>query len=149
MSSSDKKHDDVQTAIEKLRSQNKRTAMHENTGVYTAAGLKTSSRKRVSDGTNKVDSLERKAVMNDIIKKLLLGNMTQGEALKRLRIDVLGLQQMAYANLVSISRKTLSEIENNKGNYSVEVVNKAFRPFGLVVGLVPASKHLLKSLMAQ
>jgi len=57
------------------------------------------------------------------------------------------LQQAAYADLVSVSRKTLSEIENDKGNYSVEIVNKAFKPFGLVVGLVPASKTLLASLL--
>lgn len=147
MSTSDKKMADVRETVERLRKQNKKSVIREESSPYIALPPVNAARKRVSDGKNRVDTQQRKTVMNAIIKRLLFGEMTQGEALKRLRIDVLGLQQAAYADLVSVSRKTLSEIENDKGNYSVEIVNKAFKPFGLVVGLVPASKTLLASLL--
>ncbi|MGU3414186.1 helix-turn-helix transcriptional regulator [Enterobacteriaceae bacterium C34A] len=73
--------------------------------------------------------------------------LSQGEALRLLRIEVLGLKQDSYAHLVDVSRKTISDIENNRGNYSVDVMNKVFRPFGLKVGLVPVSTSLLNSLL--
>lgn len=86
--------------------------------------------------------------MNGIIKQLLLGEVTQGNALKSLRIEVLGLKQDAFARLVGVSRKTLSDVENDKGNYTSDIINKLFKPFGLQVGLVPTSKHLLAMLLA-
>lgn len=102
---------------------------------------------RMSSKTQAVKSISRKEVINGIILQLLLEEITQGEALKELRIKVLGLKQDNYANLVNISRKTLSELENNKGNYSSDIINKVFRPFGLKVGLIPSSPHRLFSLL--
>ncbi|PRW24037.1 helix-turn-helix domain protein [Enterobacter hormaechei] len=78
----------------------------------------------------------------------MLEKITQGEALKRLRVEVLGLKQDEYAKLVSVSRKTLSDVENNRGNYSADVINKIFKPFGLQTGLVPVSKSLIASLFS-
>jgi len=86
-------------------------------------------------------------VMHSIIKQLLLGELTQGGALKKLRIEVLNLKQDAYAKLVAVSRKTLSDVENDKGNYTSDIINKLFKPFGLQVGLVPVSKQLLSTLL--
>ncbi|MBP2170460.1 DNA-binding XRE family transcriptional regulator [Erwinia toletana] len=88
----------------------------------------------------------RNAARLAIIKALLLGEITQGVALKTLRIDVLGLKQDTFARLVSVSRKTLSEVENDKGNYTSDIINKLFKPFGLQVGLVPTSRHILATL---
>ncbi|WP_323079341.1 helix-turn-helix transcriptional regulator [Klebsiella quasipneumoniae] len=76
----------------------------------------------------------------------MLGAISQGEALKKLRVEVLGLRQDEYARLVDVSRKTLSDVENDKGNYSAEIINKIFKPFGLETGLVPISKTLISSL---
>lgn len=87
--------------------------------------------------------------MINIIKNLLLGHITQGEALKMLRLDILSLKQEAYADLVKVSRKTLSDIENNKGNYSSEIINKVFKPFGLKVSLVPISLHIMSDLFKE
>lgn len=52
---------------------------------------------------------------------------------------LIGLKQDTYTNLVRVSRKTLSEIENDRGNYTAEEVNKVFKPFDLKVGLMPRS----------
>ncbi|HIE9105982.1 TPA: helix-turn-helix transcriptional regulator [Klebsiella variicola subsp. variicola] len=76
----------------------------------------------------------------------MLGAISQGEALKKLRLEVLGLRQDEYARLVDVSRKTLSDVENDKGNYSAEIINKIYKPFGLETGLVPISKTLISSL---
>ncbi|TON06760.1 XRE family transcriptional regulator, partial [Vibrio parahaemolyticus] len=45
------------------------------------------------------------------------------------------------------SRKTLSDIENDRGSYNTEILNKVFKPFGLKVGLLPSSLDALKSLL--
>ncbi|RNF48713.1 XRE family transcriptional regulator [Marinomonas hwangdonensis] len=90
---------------------------------------------------------EQLIAINHIIKRLLLNEMTQGEALRELRVDVLGLRQEAYTELTGVSRKTLSEIENDKGNYTAEIVNKVFKPFDLKVGLVPTSNQLLAAIL--
>lgn len=105
------------------------------------------SRQRVSKSSTAVSTQDRQAVMHSIIKQLLMGELTQGSALKMLRIEVLNLKQDAYAKLVSVSRKTLSDVENDKGNYTSDIINKLFKPFGLQVGLVPTSKQLLTTLL--
>ncbi len=89
----------------------------------------------------------RTTLIRSVIYQLMLEKLSQGEALRLLRIEVLGLKQDSYAHLVDVSRKTISDIENNRGNYSVDVMNKVFRPFGLKVGLVPVSTSLLNSLL--
>ncbi|WP_368541843.1 helix-turn-helix transcriptional regulator [Enterobacter soli] len=106
------------------------------------------TRQRVSPGLTRVATLDRQSVLHAVIRDILLGEITQGEALKKLRVDVLGLKQDQYAELVKVSRKTLSDVENDKGNYSVDVINKIFKPFGLETGLVPTSKTLMSSLLA-
>lgn len=79
--------------------------------------------------------------------KLLFSDITQGDALIQLRIQVLGINQEKYAKLVNVSRKKLSDIENNRGNPSVEVLNKVFKPFGLNVGWIPISSTVLKNML--
>ncbi|HEI8777179.1 helix-turn-helix transcriptional regulator [Enterobacter cloacae] len=103
-------------------------------------------RQRVSSGLTRISTLDRQAVLHAAIRDILLGKITQGEALKRLRVEVLGMKQDEYAKLVSVSRKTLSDVENGRGNYSADIINKIFKPFGLQTGLVPISKSLIASL---
>jgi DNA-binding XRE family transcriptional regulator len=79
----------------------------------------------------------------------LLGELTQGQALKNLRINILGLKQDVFARLVDVSRKTLSDIENDRGSYNTEILNKVFKPFGLKVGLLPSSPNLLNALLKE
>ncbi len=51
--------------------------------------------------------------------------------------NVLGLSQEQYANLVGISRRTLTDIEQDKGKLTQSVLDKVFKPLGLKAGLVP------------
>lgn len=119
----------------------------EKPATMAESSARTPSRQRVSKSSTAVRTQDRQAVMHGINKQLLLGELTQGGALKKLRIEVLNLKQDAYAKLVAVSRKTLSDVENDKGNYTSDIINKLFKPFGLQLGLVPMSKRLLTPLL--
>ncbi|TLU68463.1 helix-turn-helix transcriptional regulator [Enterobacter sp. MF024] len=146
MKPSDKKQSDLSATLANLRSRNRRLPSSP-LPEESEANLTGSGSQRFSPTKPRVNTLDRKSVMHAIILDLLLGKVTQGQALKRLRLEVLGLRQDDYARLVKVARKTLSEVENDKGNFSVEMINKVFKPFGLETGLVPTSKSLLVSLL--
>lgn len=95
--------------------------------------------KRASKLSSGVSTLDRKSAIQAITQRLLRGVLTQGQALKALRVEVLGLTQDEYANLVKVSRKTLSDVENDRGSYKTDILNRLFKPFGLKVGIVPIS----------
>lgn len=99
-------------------------------------GIFDSNRQRASDDMPNRDMMTRTQARDRVIESLLTEEITQGEALKILRVQVLGIKQDKFAQMVKVSRKTVSDIENDKGNYSVETLNQIFRPFGLKVGLV-------------
>ncbi|NUY57681.1 transcriptional regulator [Salinivibrio sp. MA351] len=107
------------------------------------------TRSKASKNTMAVSAAERKTEANKIIKRLLFGELTQGKALKGLRVNILGLKQDVFAKLVGVSRKTLSDIENDRGSYNTEVLNKVFKPFGLQVGLLPSSPDTLRALLTE
>ena len=102
-------------------------------------------RKNASKTGATISTTERNNVRNEMIQALLSGEMTQGQALRKLRIEMLGVNQQQYMKMVQVSRQTLSNIENDKGNYSIETINQVFKPFGLELGLVPINKTLLKT----
>ncbi|EMF0762090.1 helix-turn-helix transcriptional regulator [Klebsiella variicola] len=146
MKTLNKKETEIQNTLARLRADN--PPSQPATGV-TATEKKARSeisRQRVSAGLKKVKTVDRQAVIHAIIHDIMLGAISQGEALKKLRVEVLGLRQDEYARLVDVSRKTLSDVENDKGNYSAEIINKIYKPFGLETGLVPISKTLISSL---
>ncbi|AEF56144.1 helix-turn-helix transcriptional regulator [Marinomonas posidonica] len=107
------------------------------------------NRQRASKNLATLTQDEQKIATQDVVKRLLVGDLSQGEALRELRVKVLGLRQEAYTELTGVSRKTLSEVENDKGNYTAEIINKMFRPFQLKVSLVPDSSEDLKAILNQ
>ncbi|MCW4630666.1 MULTISPECIES: helix-turn-helix transcriptional regulator [Marinomonas] len=117
------------------------------TKTEEAKSSNTLTRQRVSKNLQPMSKEDQLIAINQIIKRLLLDEMTQGEALRELRVDVLGLRQDAYTKLSGVSRKTLSEIENDKGNYTAEIINKVFKPFDIKLGLVPTSSQLLAAIL--
>ncbi|MEL0635486.1 helix-turn-helix domain-containing protein [Marinomonas sp. TI.3.20] len=116
-----------------------KTALSEQKAQPKSLPQEDTIKNRASKNSQPLERADKHQTMQDIISRMMEGELSQGEALKMLRIRVLGLKQEDYAQLVGVSRKTLSENENNKGNYSAEVVNKVFHPFGLKVGLVAIS----------
>ncbi|EKO3648486.1 helix-turn-helix transcriptional regulator [Vibrio metschnikovii] len=144
--SAPEKRESVEEVIARLRAN--RDAPHEISERYVVnTSHKTSINQRVSKIAPSTRPSERKTEARKTIKQLLLGKLTQGQALKYLRINILGLKQNVFAKLVGVSRKTLSDIENDRGSYNTEILNKVFKPFGLKVGLLPSSPDALKSLL--
>ncbi|AVL19595.1 TPA: helix-turn-helix transcriptional regulator [Enterobacter cloacae] len=143
MKTSNKFESELLQTLARVRSVNEKRRHDEDEDPDKSSVVK---RQRVSPGLTRISTLDRQAVLHAAIRDILLGKITQGEALKRLRVEVLGMKQDEYAKLVSVSRKTLSDVENGRGNYSADIINKIFKPFGLQTGLVPISKSLIASL---
>ncbi|OOE33417.1 transcriptional regulator [Salinivibrio kushneri] len=141
----------VQDVVDRLRAnRNQQQSTKEGETAHSSNDqpqCNSPTRSKASKNTMAVSSAERKTEANKIIKRLLCGELTQGQTLKSLRVNILGLKQDVFAKLVGVSRKTLSDIENDRGNYNTEVLNKVFKPFGLQVGLLPSSPDTLRSLI--
>lgn len=120
----------------------------ELTTAVAAQSTESLARSRVSKSLEPMSKEDQLVAVNQIIKRLLLNEITQGEALRELRVNVLRLRQEAYTELTGVSRKTLSEIENDKGNYTPEIINKVFKPFELKSSLVPTSSQLLLAILS-
>jgi len=90
---------------------------------------------------------EREALLLEQVEALLTERTTPGAVLRKLRREVLAMNQTEYAALTRISRRTLSDIETDKGSQSLALLNSAFRPFGLSVGLLPKSPALRQRLL--
>ncbi len=146
MKTLNKKETEIQNTLARLRADNPPSLPATGVTATEKKARSEISRQRVSAGLKKVKTVDRQAVIHAIIHDIVLGAISQGEALKKLRVEVLGLRQDEYARLVDVSRKTLSDVENDKGNYSAEIINKIYKPFGLETGLVPISKTLISSL---
>ncbi|MCM5705058.1 helix-turn-helix transcriptional regulator [Larsenimonas salina] len=97
--------------------------------------------------TQPLTPAERETLLLELVEQLLTSKTTPGAVLKKLRREVLGMNQTDYAALASISRRTLSDIETDKGSPSLALLNRAFRPFGLTVGLLPRSPALRQRLL--
>ncbi len=89
------------------------------------------------------DPIDREAALVALLERFYSGELSDGRLLRALRRDVLGLSQTRYASLVGISRRTLSDLEGDKGNVTLEVKNRVFRPLGLEVSLMPRKRRLL------
>lgn len=146
MKTLNKKETEIQNTLARLRADNPPSLPATGVTATEKKARSEISRQRVSAGLKKVKTVDRQAVIHAIIHDIMLGAISQGEALKKLRLEVLGLRQDEYARLVDVSRKTLSDVENDKGNYSAEIINKIYKPFGFETGLVPISKTLISSL---
>ncbi|KHN54753.1 helix-turn-helix transcriptional regulator [Pectobacterium fontis] len=94
-------------------------------------------------------SSERDALLANLLTELFNERLSLGELLQKLRKDVLGMSQEQYAALVDVSRRTLSDIEKDRGSQSIMLLNRVFRPLGLKVGLLPRSAHLMHDLLGK
>ncbi len=108
-------------------------------GAEETHAKQTPSPQRASKHSGRVITVERRKAIEGVTQRLLRGELTQGQALKTLRIEVLGLTQDEYSNLAKVSRKTLSDVENDRGSYKTDILDRLFKPFGLRVGIVPIS----------
>ncbi len=64
------------------------------------------------------------------------GRLTLGQATRRMR-KIVGLTQLEYAaKVLKMYPRVLMEIEKDRGNPTLETLEKIAKPFGLKVGFV-------------
>ena len=90
---------------------------------------------------------DRQQVLIDLYLQYLLNEITLGQLLAYLRKNILGMSQAQYANLVGVSRRTLTDIEQDKGKLTQSVLDKVFKPLGLKAGLVPTHEHIVRKIL--
>ncbi|WP_346350611.1 helix-turn-helix transcriptional regulator [Oceanimonas sp. AH20CE76] len=98
---------------------------------------------------NKKSPAAREALLFSLLDKLFSGDITEGELLRTLRKELLEMSQTDYANMVGVSRRTLSDIERNAGSPTLAVLNAVFRPLGLKAGLVPRSPAMMRKMLVK
>ena len=95
-----------------------------------------------------LSSIEREALLTTLATQLVREEISSGQVLRQLRRDVLGMSQTQYADLVGISRRTLSDLEADKASPTIALLNQVFRPLGLQVGLLPRNRELRERLLS-
>ena len=87
----------------------------------------------MSTPKNDEDRTLEKQRLRDAIAR---GEISIGEAVRRMR-KIIGMSQKDYARrIVGISPRVLAEIERDVANPTVETLNKIGRPFGYEIGFV-------------
>ncbi|WGI25405.1 helix-turn-helix domain-containing protein [Halomonas alkaliantarctica] len=94
-----------------------------------------------------LSSIEREALLMELLTRLLREEISSGQVLRQLRRDVLGMSQTQYAELVGISRRSLSDLEADKASPTLALLNQVLRPLGLQTGLVPRNRGLRERLL--
>ncbi|MDP3847976.1 MAG: helix-turn-helix transcriptional regulator [Pseudomonas sp.] len=84
-----------------------------------------------------MDAIERKQILTELQQQLACGEITIGAAVRRLRKEVTGLQQVRFAQMCKLSLRALRQLEHDESNPTVQTLNSVFNPFGMQVGIVP------------
>ena len=75
-----------------------------------------------------------------LIKAIENNELSLGEAVRGMRA-IAGMSQKAYARrILGVSTRILAEVELERGNPTLETLNKIGRPFGYTVGFVRRDK---------
>lgn len=82
---------------------------------------------------------ERKAYIQAVADEVAQGKLTLGGAVKRLRENLLGLNQERFALACKISKRALSQLEVDSGNPTLATLDAVFRKFGLKISLAHLS----------
>ena len=106
-----------------------------------------SGRMRLSAKRKSILLSNKDELMLSVCQSLMLGSMSTGCALKRLRVEMLSVNQEQYAKMVGVTRKILSEIEGNKSKASATVLNNVLRGVGLSIVVLPRDKFLQEKLI--
>ncbi|MGY8812649.1 MAG: helix-turn-helix domain-containing protein [Pseudomonadales bacterium] len=78
---------------------------------------------------------ERKAYIQTVADEVAQGRLTLGGAVKRLRENVLGVNQERFAVACKISKRALSQLEVDSGNPTLATLQAVFKKFGLKISL--------------
>ncbi|MGX9557662.1 helix-turn-helix domain-containing protein [Pseudomonas sp. CFBP 5750] len=91
----------------------------------------------------------RREIIDDIVMQHVTGIETLGTAIRRLRLEVTGLDQETFAAMCKMSTKALYQIERDKGNPTINTLEAILRKFGLRLGLTKAATNLYSPPLVQ
>lgn len=84
----------------------------------------------------------RRELIDDIVTQYGIGTESLGTSIRRLRLEVTGLDQETFAAMCNMSTKALYQIEKDKGNPTISAIDSILRKFGLRLGLTMAATTL-------
>lgn len=87
---------------------------------------------------NVISHEKRKQLLDDILQRQVSGEESLGTAIRRLRVEVTGLDQETFASMCALSTRALYQIEKDKGNPTINTLDGILRKFGLRLGLTQA-----------
>ncbi|WP_194756364.1 helix-turn-helix transcriptional regulator [Aliidiomarina indica] len=71
---------------------------------------------------------ERKALIAQIDEALASNTISIGEAIKKIRTELYGMNQNDYAKFINVSDKTLRDVEKGNTDARLSIVNKLLAP---------------------
>ncbi|MED5606632.1 MULTISPECIES: helix-turn-helix domain-containing protein [Pseudomonas] len=78
---------------------------------------------------------ERQRLIDDILRANVQGWESLGVSIRRLRVEVTGLDQDTFAAMCRMSTKALYQLENDKGNPTLGTLNGILNKFGMRMAL--------------
>ncbi|AYG43407.1 XRE family transcriptional regulator [Pseudomonas sp. Leaf58] len=88
----------------------------------------------------KLQPEERAQLVEDIVKRNAAGLDPIGTSIRRLRLEVTGLDQETFAAMCKMSTKSLYELESGKSNPKLSTLEAVLRLFGVRMGMVMTAK---------
>ncbi|MFJ7009559.1 helix-turn-helix domain-containing protein [Pseudomonas putida] len=88
----------------------------------------------------KLQPEERAQLVEDIVKRNAAGIDSIGTSIRRLRLEVTGLDQETFAAMCKMSTKSLYELESGKSNPKLSTLDAVLRLFGVRIGMVMTAK---------
>ncbi|MBK5004579.1 helix-turn-helix transcriptional regulator [Pseudomonas sp. S32] len=88
----------------------------------------------------KLQPEERAQLVEEIVERNAAGFDPIGASIRRLRLEVTGLDQETFAAMCKMSTKSLYELESGKSNPKLSTLEAVLRLFGVRMGMVMAAK---------
>lgn len=88
----------------------------------------------------KLQPEERAQLVEDIVQRNAAGLDPIGTSIRRLRLEVTGLDQATFATMCKMSTKSLYELESGKSNPKLSTLEAVLRLFGVRMGMVMTAR---------
>lgn len=91
----------------------------------------------MSNSNTVEDPAKRAANKQALIRQLEQGEITLGQAIRRMRKEWAGINQTRLAKICKVSVNTLSAVERDEGNTTIDTLSQILAPFGMEVSARP------------
>jgi transcriptional regulator with XRE-family HTH domain len=82
---------------------------------------------------------ERDQLIRSICQQVADGTLGMPDAIRRLRVEVTGLNQARFAKMCKISMRALNHLEYGDGNPTLKTLESVFKVFGIRISLAMVS----------